>query len=115
MTTYKEMLESEINSSERFTRDNFGLKIGDDFPEIVRELCQSETVSRRLLIGLLMGALLGKGITADLKSSDIGNAILNNVDAFETPLALFYWGVQVGRKSEREQSNTLAGIDGQHK
>ena len=114
MASYKELLESEMQASEEFTHRNFGLKIGDEFPDMVRELVSSDKISVRLLLSLLMGAMMGNKVGESLKDGDrasAGRAVLNNLTIFETPLALFYWGVQVGRKMERESASVLQNIE----
>lgn len=115
-TIYAERLEAEIAKSEQFTKNNFGLQIGDEYPEMVRELAKSEKVSIRLIMGLVMGSFGGKEISECLKlqsedgKPDLSTAILRNAAVFETPLALFYWGVQVGRQIEREQSSLINDV-----
>ena len=37
--------------------------------------------------------------------------ILKNIVAFDTPLALLYWGIQIGRKMERESAAALSAFD----
>jgi hypothetical protein len=39
---------------------------------------------------------------------DYGRLIMRNLKAFETTLAMLYWGVQMGRRMEREAAQQLA-------
>jgi len=107
MKSYVQLLEDEIHSSKQFTQQNFGLKVGDGFPEMVREIVGSKEVSAQLLVNLMMVGLCGKDVADSLKrtdgrSSELAVAGLENSLGFETPLSMFYWGVQVGRKMEKE-------------
>lgn len=109
-------LEQEVERSNEFTRDNFGLKVGDTFPEVARAVAQSKTLSGRLVIGLVMGALTGKSVMDDVKGEgedapNFGPVILKHLEVFETPLALFYWGIQIGRRMEREEAQALSKLD----
>jgi len=114
---YAKMLDSEIENSDRFTKENFGLRVGDGFPEMVREIVKSEKLPPWLIIGLVMGGLCGKGIAESLKDSpsgekaDFGQVILNNVSVFDTPLAMLYWGIQIGRKLERESAAFIDAME----
>ena len=116
---YKQLLEAEMEASDRFTKENFGLQVGDGFPELVREVAKSEKVNMRLIVGLLMGGLSGKEFTESLKPKpdgdkpDFSAAILKNFSAFDTPLAFLYWGIQIGRKMERESAAALNALDKQ--
>ena len=115
--TYLKMLDEEITASDKFTRENFGLQVGDGFPEMVREVLKSEKLSMRLLLGLLTTGLSGKEIAESMREMpsgqkpDFGNVILNNLTAFEAPLALLYWGIQIGRKMESESAAALNSLD----
>ena len=120
------MLESEIKTSGNFTKENFGMKIGDDFPEIVCEIIKSPHVTARLLVMLLAIGIGGKDAAMALSESAretgeenkekvIQKAILSNFDAFDTPFEFFYWGIQIGRKLERQQTEALKSIETQGK
>ena len=112
---YKEMIEAEMKESEEFSKRSFGMKVGDGFPEMVRELVSSEVVAAKLYIGILAANLLGreavKALDIDSGKPQFEKAILDNLLTFEQPLSLFYWGVQVGRKMERESIAALRDIE----
>lgn len=113
------MLDEEIEVSDRFTKDNFGLKVGDGFPELVREIAKSDKATTRLIVGLVLGALNSKELSESMgkiesvagQKLDLSEVILKNFHAFEIPLALFYWGMQVGRKVERQEAEMLGAIE----
>ena len=114
---YATMLEEEINNSKKFTAENFGLKIGDGFPEMVRDVAQSKAVSTKLITSLMLLALHGNDVIRCLPESpsdgDLGQVILKTMPAFETSLAMLYWGVQIGRRLERESMKVLTNLDDQ--
>lgn len=115
MASIKEMLEAEQAASQKFTQRNFGLKVGDGFPEVAREFASSK-LAPQLVLNLVMGGMLGKGVVEDIpKTADApwDDAILNHLAIFETPLAMLYWGIQIGRKLEREESQVLKRIEEQ--
>lgn len=91
------------------------MKGGDGFPEMVREVVGSEKVSTQLLLGLLMGRLSGKEVADSMKQSHdksgVSSAILENVTAFETPLMMLYWGIQVGRRLQSAESAALGRLE----
>ena len=111
------MLEKEIETSERFTRENFGLQLGDEYPEMVREVVKSEKLSMKLILGLMMGSFSGKGIGESMEKCkedeklNLAPVIIKNLPAFDMPLSLLYWGIQIGRQLERQQAETLKGLE----
>ena len=115
---YVQLLESEMDASAHFTKENFGLQVGDGFPELVREVVKSEKLSARLMVGLVLGSLSGRDLAESMKSEvaggqkpDMSKVILKNISAFDTPLAMLYWGIQIGRKMERESAAALSAFD----
>lgn len=127
--TYAKMLEEEIAASEKFTKENFGLRLGDGYPEMARELAASKRASMKLVANITRIILnldeVGASIAA-LPSPDYGRdggdqtpdlslVILDNQGAFEPMLSMFYWGIQVGRRMEREQAAALKAMDGEQR
>ena len=111
-----QMLDEEMKVSEEFSRRNFGLHVGDEFPEMVREVAKSEKLGASLMIGMLMGSICGKEIAESMKSQgngklDWSRIILDNVSTFEPSLSLLYWGIQIGRKLERNQTTTITKLE----
>jgi hypothetical protein len=115
----KAMLDEEIVASGEFTKRNFGLQVGDGYPEIVREIIKSNRVTGHLMVMLLGAALGGRGVSEDLaklraqggENLDMSRTILDNIEVFTTPLEFFYWGIQIGRKLERQESALLRGLE----
>jgi hypothetical protein len=114
---YLTMLDEEMERSEKFKQENFGLQVGDGYPELVREVAKSEKLPMKLIMALVIGNLSGKGICEQLKDTpegqkpEWGSLILKNLFAFETPLALLYWGIQIGQKVERESAKAMASLE----
>lgn len=46
---------------------------------------------------------------------DIGSVILQNINIFNMPLSMLYWGIQIGRKLEQESARSLAELEKQGK
>jgi len=116
MPSIKEMLEAKQEASEQFTEDNFGLKVGDGFRELVLEFAASEKLAPMLVMNLAFGALLGKEVISDIpkeKGASWAPAIIKHLAVFEQPLSLLYWGIQVGRKLEREEQEALKRMGGE--
>jgi hypothetical protein len=113
----KTMLEKQMETSEQFTKENFGLQLGDGYPEMVREIVKSDKISMRLILGLTMGVILVKGIRESLEKAKEGEkmnltpVIIKNLSAFDTPLSMLYWGIQIGRQLERQQAEALKGLE----
>jgi hypothetical protein len=113
--TYLKMLEEEIAASDAFTQENFGLAIGDGFPEMVRELLKSDKLVDTLIISFITANMSHHKVAELLQEMkrvdgkvDYGRLIMRNLKAFETTLAMLYWGVQMGRRMEREAAQQLA-------
>lgn len=114
MPSIKEMLEAEQAASKKFTNENFGLKVGDGFPDVVREFAASK-LAPHLVIALVMSALMGKSVVDDIPKEQDGkwdDVILKHLAVFEAPLSMLYWGIQIGRKLEREESAALKRLEG---
>lgn len=101
-----EMLTEQMSSSEKFTQDNFGLKVGDTYPELVRECVASDKVQRFLFAHFLMSQLVAIKV---LDKIDPGNlaAFASSPEIFDLPMAMLYWGIEIGRRLEREQAAAL--------
>ena len=112
--TITAMLEEQMNKSDDFTDHNFGLKLGSDYPELAREILESNRVA---------GVCLAKWVTSKfeelseakkmlLESSTGPAAFVRQMPGiYEHPLSFFYWGLQVGRELERREQSALAAVD----
>jgi hypothetical protein len=112
MTTYTKMLEAEMTASQKFTAANFGLQMGDGYPELVREMLKSDAVTSRLLVTVITNSMVTKpfveavkarGVGRPLDSELVAQLMLQHMDLFGPLLEMFYWGIQVGRKAQEEQ------------
>lgn len=118
---YLKMLEEEMRTSDQFTKENFGLQIGDGYPDLVREIVKSDNLTGRLLIGLITSSLSGRELALSMEKGmaenhlDIGSVILQNINIFNMPLSMLYWGIQIGRKLEQESARSLAELEKQGK
>lgn len=116
---YLKMLEEEMRTSDQFTKENFGLQIGDGYPDLVREIVKSDNLTGRLLIGLITSSLSGRELALSMKEGmtenrlDISSVILQNIG--DMPLSMLYWGIQIGRKLEQESAKSLAELEKQGK
>lgn len=108
--SYAERLQEQMRASNEFTKENFGLKVGDGFPELVRELASDTKVSGYLVAHLAMATVSTGGLADKLEKGNdnpFTEAILGNLVCFEAPLAMLYWGIQIGRQLEREEVEAL--------
>lgn len=114
---YVKMLEEEMTASKEFTQYNFGLKVGDSFPELVREIVTSREIQTALMINLVMTGLCGPDVAKAMKEdmshgvSDLTGPIMKNIHVFETPFAMLYWGIQMGRRIERESAEAMQKLE----
>ena len=115
---YAEMLQEEVDRSKKFTEENFGLMVGDEFPEMVKELASVDGVCGALVATYAMSFLHTKSLLMEFKetaktpdgSVDWLRVIRGNMATFELPLSLFYWGVQVGRRLQSAEQNAWKGV-----
>jgi hypothetical protein len=113
--TIVEMLEREIKRSEEFSRQNFGLEGGSDFPEIAREVLSSEKMSTKLFMNFMMMTLGAKNVADKLamKVDDMKSIARCEPLIYKNALEFFYWGIQVGRELEKQNSHTLQKLERQ--
>jgi hypothetical protein len=114
MACIKEMLKDEIRTSGEFSKRNFGLQMGDDWPDMVKELTHSNIVVAVLSMGMMKSILGIPQFAMHSEATDpdtMQRVMLDNLDMFMTPLQMFYWGIQVGRKLQKEESETLQKME----
>lgn len=114
------MLKAEMEASDKFSRRNFGLAVGDGFREMVEEIVKDDGVSGKLLCGVLFAGLGGKGFAESLKNTvpqgpgaglALSQAILENMQTFQPMMEFLYWGIQVGRKLAMEEAKVLSKLE----
>ena len=116
MKTVVELLKEEIKESNNYSKSNFGASVGEDFPEIVKEVVQEEEVNMHLMMGVLFAAMGGKELGESVKDAKgdkdvMTKAILKNLPTFQEPLSFLYWGIKVGRKLERQEAEVLSKLE----
>ena len=73
------------------------------------------------MIGLITSSLSGRELALSMKKGmaenhlDIGSVILQNINIFDMPLSMLYWGIQIGRKLEQESARSLSELEKQGK
>lgn len=111
-----QMLKDEIKASMQFEQSNKGLRVGSDFDEVTKDILHSDTVCSILVAGATLAFQQGPGPLVKSMLSSNGqpgcgeDIILNNKPIFVSPLQMFYWGMQVGRKLQKEEIDLLASI-----
>jgi hypothetical protein len=115
MTT-KEMLEQEIKLSTKYTKENFGQQVGDGYPEMVREVAQSQEAVMQLILSLTLGMLSGKEISKSMgehaKKDEMHKIVLENSVCFQGQLSMLYWGINIGRKLQQEEDRMIKNLEG---
>jgi len=110
----KDMLKEEIKKSADFQKRNFGLRMGDGYPEMVKELCRSSTAVAHLCVGfvktLAAAPSCGSGMPQATDADAMQEAMLERLPVFESQFDMMYWGIQIGRRMQREEDAALAGI-----
>jgi hypothetical protein len=107
---FRNILEKELMASGEFDRKNPGLSTGDGFREMVEEAVKSTRVNAILMRNIVMFELEWPNIRSWVKANPCSGenynakSILANFDAFEGQMQFLYWGIQIGRKLERQEA-----------
>lgn len=114
MKTIADRLLEEIERSSEFTRRNYGLKLGSDFPEMSRELIGNRRTVEQLASLWLFEQVEQRNtlrrIAATGRSMDQATLIVDFPETVETLFSFLYWGIQIGRHLEQEQAAALCSI-----
>lgn len=117
MPRIKELLKEQIKMSNEFSQKNFGLLMGDGFPEMVKEMFHSTTACSVLLGGLVKTVLFFNPRKMAERPTDSPESqeafMMDNIDVFRSQLDMFYWGIQIGRRLEREEAAAMKSIEDQ--
>lgn len=110
-----QLLTEQIEASRVFTKRNFGLEVGSDYPEIVRECVAEDSVAMILFIDTLKIMMASKDeIQEALESKGVekGPSCLVSQHSifYGIGMKFFYWGMQVGRELEKAQNSTLSSM-----
>lgn len=101
-----EMVVREMNRSETFTKENFGLQIGSGFPELARELISSKAIQKDLL-KQYMHTVLSK---VDVPKDGLGEWVRSNPSLYQNSFSYLYWGIQIGRELQKLEMDALNEI-----
>jgi hypothetical protein len=114
------MVKAEMAASVTFDKNNPGHNVGQDFEQVCSEILYSDTVASfvlsqvRAIDGLGLEGVM-KSMTKIAKTGDatgkIGKLIKENKELFFSTLAMFYWGMEIGRKLERELQENMQKVD----
>jgi hypothetical protein len=106
-------LEEQMKQSAEFTRHNFGLQLGSDYPEIVREVLKSEKVCAEIAKNWFVGALQSGEILKGFRGGPAGmmSDISGEPRVYSEAMNFLYWGIQVGRALERESAEALRKME----
>lgn len=107
------MLEEEIKRSETYAEDNFGAPMGSDWAEITREILANEPACVSIF-ARFMAAMLSKTEIAEkmkiVKEGSIPELLVKMPKIYINAAEFFYWGIQIGRRLEREQAAMLKNL-----
>lgn len=103
-------LKEEMAKSEAFTRENWGLALGEDFPEIAKDLLADSKLAEKLAGTWLVDRLRGSSVLDKLTDLGPVESVRKHPEILKPYFEFLYWGIQIGRKMEREQAEALASI-----
>jgi hypothetical protein len=118
----RHLLVAEMKASQEFSRQNFGLAMGEEYREMVEEVLKSTEVVALLVCSLLITNLNGRAFAESMRGRGDGEtdnekvirkAILANMETFRPQFDFLYWGVQVGMKLARAEMEALKGLEQQ--
>lgn len=110
MQITKDAVKAAVKASRTFPSANFGLRVGENWPEFVTEALKSDTVRHMLLVdfglvSLVMGRLAER--VAAAKSEPEALAVIDPTSA-EVFLQWMYVGVELGKQlAEAEKLETM--------
>lgn len=123
MKTYANRLKDKRAESSKFTTDNFGLKLGNDYPQIATELLKDDAFISDALMSTLFTIISADRLKAAIEKNGIDdvsekperfkleNVIRDSPFSYENLLKYLYWGIQIGRDLGHEQAQTLAKLE----
>lgn len=111
MKSLIERLKEEMDKSERFTRENYGLMVGDGFPEMCREVTKWPPFAVRIFKAFAIQTVSGINLLDRTKAGDM-TGLAQSPELNELPMSMLYWGVQIGRQMQREEAEALRKMEG---
>lgn len=87
--------------------------------EFVKDIAHSDSMAMTLINGVQMSVMNWNGVAISLlklmalpdRTGKIGEAILENKDAFYLPLSLMFMGIAIGRKMAADEAGTQKDLD----
>lgn len=116
MKHFSQLMKEEVKASNKFAQDNPGLRIGDDFPEILADVLHSDSCAGHIIHAATKAlASGGVGIQHSLmqftgEPGTLKNVVTSNMETMEPILALLYWGIQIGRK-DQQKNNSVTELE----
>jgi hypothetical protein len=109
------MLEEQMKRSAEFSSQNFGLQCGSDFPEVARDLLANEHVAIVIFTNTVRLMLSTKTVAESMKKASMGTPsptemVKGEPLFYQASVEFFYWGLQVGRELEKQQTEALATL-----
>lgn len=114
MAAIGEMLKTQMEKSRNFPQENFGLKVGKEWPDFVREILASKEVKQELTLGFLMSMLMGSSMQKKMEGvpkddPSFMEKIAEDSIVYENPLKFLFWGIQIGKQlAEVQQLEEMA-------
>lgn len=113
------MLKAEMKASDVFYEQNKGHIVGHDFAQMCAEILYSDTIASMLINQASATALhfdeIGASLAAIAQTGDlkgkIGSVVQENHVLFDASLAMFYWGMRIGRQLERELLEKMQEVE----
>jgi hypothetical protein len=104
----RELLVEQMETSREFTKKNFGLAVGSAYPELVRECLADEKIALELFTSWVKVILLKPDSLFDEETMKSPSAMVNaDPSLYDTGMKFFYWGIQIGRALEQEETKVL--------
>lgn len=113
------LLKAQIVASHEFQAQNPGT-LGPDFDDVTAEILRSDTVAGTLLGSLtFMDPVSIISAVADVRkltqagdiTGKVGTMVDSHKSLFGTALAMFYWGLKIGRKLEHDEGAILRNLE----
>lgn len=108
MANVNELLKGQIESSRNFPQQNFGLKVGKDWPEFVKDMLAGKETKQELVIAFMMSTLQAQTVfkrseNAPADDPTFMDKLAEEPGVYETPLKFLYWGIQIGKQMAEVQ------------
>jgi len=100
-----EMLQEEMKKSKAFPENNFGLKVGKNWPEFVGNLLDDKDVRTELVCNFMITMMSSMNLKEDIAkdSKDAMEELARKSYVYDCQLKFLFWGIQIGkRQAERE-------------